>query len=84
MELLPAAPQEMLPQRRIGTTMKEDTNEILARIREGLRPPAQAECDEAMARWLFGERAEKMMRHGPWSFVLVKLLWQEGEEPWRS
>ena len=64
--------------------MNEGTKEILAQIREGLRPPTQTECDETMARWLFGQRADKMMRHAPWSFVLVKLLWQEGEEPWRS
>ena len=63
--------------------MNKGINEILAGIRQGLKPPSQAECDRAMARWLFGKRADKMMRYAPWSFVLVKLLWKEGEAPWQ-
>jgi hypothetical protein len=57
---------------------------LLAGIRTGLNPPTREEVDLATARWLFGENAEKMMRHAPWSFVLIKLMWQRGEEPWKN
>ncbi len=58
--------------------------QLLAEIKQGLNPPTRKELDQVTARWLFGERADKMMQHAPWSFVLVKLMWQEGEEPWTS
>jgi hypothetical protein len=36
------------------------------------------------AKWLFGKNAEKMMKYAPWSFVLLKLMWKKGEEPWEN
>jgi hypothetical protein len=57
---------------------------MLAEIKAGLRPPSKEELDAVTAQWLFGSYAEKMMRHAPWSFVLTKLMWQEGEGPWDS
>jgi uncharacterized protein YciU (UPF0263 family) len=56
--------------------------EMLAEIKAGLNPPSKEELDRVTARWLFGKHAEKMMRYAPWSFVLIKLLWKKGEEPW--
>ena len=56
--------------------------ELLDRIKAGLNPPSKEEIDRVTAQWLFGKSAEKMMRHAPWSFVLTKLMWQKGEEPW--
>lgn len=64
--------------------MNDRVNDILAGVQEDLKPPTQAECDQALARWLFGKRSGKMMRHAPWSFALLKLLWKEGEAPWQS
>jgi len=65
-------------------SMSEGVERILDENRRGLKPPTQEECDRVMARWLFGERAEKMMQYAPWSFALMKLMWKEGEEPWKS
>lgn len=62
--------------------MGKETQRILAEIKRGLKPPTKEECDRAMSRWLFGANAEKMMKYAPWSFVLVKLMWKKGEEPW--
>jgi hypothetical protein len=64
----------------VGIT--DHSRALLAEIKAGLRPPTREELDAVTARWLFGERADKMMRYAPWSFVLTKLMWQEGEEPW--
>jgi len=33
----------------------------------------------AVAKLLFGKRAEKMMAAAPWSFLLVKYLTREGK-----
>ena len=65
-------------------SMSEEAERLLEETRRGLMPPTQEECDRVMAKWLFGERAEKMMRYAPWSFALMKLMWKEGEEPWKS
>jgi nucleotide-binding universal stress UspA family protein len=64
--------------------MREADQRILERVRRGLEPPTREEFDRATAKWLFGSNAEKMMRHAPWSFVLMKLMWKKGEEPWQS
>ncbi|NLE43200.1 MAG: hypothetical protein GX620_00660 [Chloroflexi bacterium] len=64
--------------------MNKGTEEILAGIRAGLKPPTQAEIDEAMARWMFGKNAERIMAHAPWSLALIKLMWKKREEPWES
>ena len=62
------------------TTEKE--KRLLDGIRTGLRPPSTEELDQVTAKWLFGQAAEKMMRYAPWRFVLIKLMWEKGEEPW--
>jgi hypothetical protein len=56
--------------------------QILDDIKARLNPPTQEEIDRATAKWLFGENAERMMKYAPWSFVLTKLMWKKGEEPW--
>lgn len=58
--------------------------QMLAEIKSGLGPPTREELDRVTAKWLFGDYADKMMRHAPWSFVLTKLMWQKGEEPWEN
>lgn len=68
----------------MGNDMPEEVKRILAEIRAGLKPPTQAECDRVMAKWLFGQYAEKMMRYAPWSFALIKLMWKKGQEPWQN
>ncbi len=65
-------------------SMSKGVGRMLGESRRGLNPPTQEECDHVMAKWLFGERAEKMMQYAPWSFALMKLMWKEGEEPWKS
>ena len=64
--------------------MKESEKQILAEIKKGLNPPTIEELDKAKAKWLFGKRADKMLKHAPWSFVLSKLMWKKGEEPWEN
>jgi hypothetical protein len=64
--------------------MNERVKRILDEIKEGLNPPSPEELDRVKAKWLFGKRAEKMLKYAPWSFVLVKLMWKKGEEPWES
>ena len=58
--------------------------ELLGEIKAGLNPPSKEELDQVTAKWLFGKQADKMMRYAPWSFVLTKLMWQEGDEPWEG
>jgi hypothetical protein len=62
--------------------LTDNEKRMLAEIKAGLKPPSKEELDQVTAKWLFGAYAEKMMRHAPWSFVLTKLMWQKGEEPW--
>ncbi len=62
----------------------EAEKKMLADIKAGLKPPSKEELDQVTAKWLFGQNAEKMMRHAPWSFVLLKVMWKKGEEPWAS
>ncbi len=62
----------------------ERESQILAEIKARLNPPTQEELDTVTAKWLFGENAERMMKYAPWSFVLTKLMWKKGEEPWES
>jgi hypothetical protein len=62
--------------------LTDSEKKMLAEIKAGLNPPSKAEMDRVTAQWLFGENAEKMMRYAPWSFVLTKLMWKKGEEPW--
>jgi hypothetical protein len=62
--------------------LNDREKQMLAEIKAGLQPPSKEELDAVKARWLFGSYAERMMRHAPWSFVLTKLMWQKGEDPW--
>lgn len=64
--------------------LNDKEKELLDEIKAGLKPPSKEELDQVTARWLFGQQADKMMRYAPWSFVLTKLMWQKGEEPWES
>lgn len=58
--------------------------EILAEVRARLRPPTDHEFDEVAARWLFGKNGPRMLLYAPWSFLLTKLMWKKGEEPWAN
>ena len=64
--------------------MLEKDKKILEQVKQELRPPTKEEMDDVIARWMFGKHAEKMMRYAPWSFVLMKLMWKKGEEPWAN
>ncbi len=64
--------------------LSDNEKRLLDEIKAGLQPPSKEELDQVTARWLFGKQADKMMRHAPWSFVLTKLMWQVGEEPWEG
>ena len=63
--------------------MTNNETQILEQVKQGLQPPTKAEIDDVTARWLYGKNAEKMMKYAPWSFVLMKLMWKKGEEPWQ-
>jgi hypothetical protein len=62
----------------------ENEKRMLEEIKRGLKPPTDDEIDRVTAKWLFGKNAEKMMKYAPWSFVLLKLMWKKGEEPWEN
>lgn len=64
--------------------MRAETKRILDETKRGLKPPTKEECDRVMAGWLFGSNSEKLLEHAPWSFVLAKLMWKKGEEPWEK
>jgi len=64
--------------------MGKETQRILAEIKRGLKTPTKEEVDHAMAKWLFGSNADKIMEHAPWSFVLLRLMWKKGEEYWEE
>ena len=58
--------------------------QILKKVKRKLKPPSEEELNKVTARWLFGRKAEKMMKYAPWSFILIKLMWKKGEEPWEN
>jgi len=58
--------------------------QILQEVRERLNPPTDKEFDQVAARWLFGKNGPKMLAHAPWSFLLTKIMWKKGEEPWAN
>lgn len=62
----------------------ENDKKILDQVRQSLNPPTRQEMDDVTARWMFGKNAAKMMKYAPWSFVLMKLMWKKGEEPWAN
>lgn len=63
---------------------KESERLLLKQVKARLDPPTKDELNLAIAKLLFGKRAEKMLEHAPWSFLLTKLMWVKGEEPWES
>jgi len=64
--------------------LTENEKKNLDEIKSNLTPPSEEEFSQVLAKWLFGKNAEKMMRYAPWSFVLTKLMWKKGEEPWEN
>ncbi len=62
----------------------ENEKHMLGQLKERLDPPTNEELDQITAKWLFGKNAEKMLKFAPWSFLLLKLMWKKGEEPWES
>jgi len=64
--------------------LTDQEKKLLEKVKQGLKPPSAKEIDDVTARWLFGKNAEKMMKYAPWSFVLMKLMWKKGEEPWAN
>lgn len=64
--------------------MKEGIRKILEETKQGLNPPTDEELSKVTAKWLFGKYADKMLRYAPWSFILLKIMWKKGEEPWES
>lgn len=64
--------------------LTQEEKRMLEEIKARLNPPSKEELDGVTASWLFGRQAEKMMRHAPWSFVLTKVMWKKGEEPWET
>jgi hypothetical protein len=57
---------------------------MLEILKANLNPPTNEELNHITAKWLFGKNAEKMLKFAPWSFLLVKLMWKKGEEPWET
>jgi len=48
-------------------------------------PPTMEEVGKALGKTIFGNKYwEKMMANAPWSFLLIKMMWKEGEEPWEE
>jgi hypothetical protein len=64
--------------------LTEEEERMMAEVKANLKSPTKEEVDRVTAEWLFGKNAEKMMKYAPWSFVLLKLMWKKGEEPWRD
>ncbi len=64
--------------------MNEFESKRLEDIKKTLNPPTDDEVGRAQAKWLFGKKADKMLKYAPWSFVLTKLMWRKGEEPWKA
>jgi hypothetical protein len=64
--------------------MNPAEQKMIDEIKAGLKPPTEEEFNQVTAKWLFGRGAEKMMKYAPWSFVLMKLMWKKGEEPWEN
>jgi len=62
----------------------ENEQRILGQVEADLDPPTEEELNRITAKWLFGKNAEKMIEFAPWSFLLVKVMWKRGEEPWES
>lgn len=49
-----------------------------------LNPPSEEEFNRALAKRMFGKNAEEILKHAPWSFLIVKILWKKGEQPWEK
>jgi len=61
---------------------KEGVRRILEDVKRELKPPTDEEVNRELAKRMFGKSAEKMLKYAPWSFLLVKVMWKKGEEPW--
>lgn len=64
--------------------MKNGVKKILEETRRGLKPPTEEEVNKITAKWLFGKYADKMLKYAPWSYILLKIMWKKGEEPWED
>ncbi|NIM89417.1 MAG: hypothetical protein GTO17_00530 [Candidatus Aminicenantes bacterium] len=64
--------------------MKDGVKKILEKTKQGLKPPTDEEMNEVTGKWLFGKNANRMLQYAPWSFLLLKILWKKGEEPWKT
>lgn len=64
--------------------MAKFDEQYLDEVRGRLKLPTEAEYNKVTARWLFGKNGDLMLKHAPFSFVLTKLMWRKGEEPWAS
>ena len=64
--------------------MKEGVRKILEKTKQELKPSTDEEVNEVTAKWLFGKHAPKMLQYAPWSFILLKIMWKKGEEPWKT
>ena len=48
-------------------------------------PPTMEEVGKGIAKTIFGNRYwQQMLANAPWSFLLIKMMWKEGEEPWEE
>jgi hypothetical protein len=56
--------------------------QYLEEVKARLKPPTDEEYNEVTSRWLFGKHGDLMLKYAPFSFVLTKLMWRKGEEPW--
>jgi hypothetical protein len=57
---------------------------LLEQLKQRLNPPTEDELNHSIAQLLFGSNAERMLEHAPWSFLLTKVMWVEGNEPWKA
>ena len=48
-----------------------------------LKPPTMEEVGKAIGKIMFGNKYwARMLKHAPWSFLLIKAIWKKGEAPW--
>ena len=78
---MPAVPPGRDSSREVLVAASFDQH-VMEEVKARLVPPTETEYNEVTALWLFGKNAEKMLKYAPFSFVLMKLMWRKGEEPW--
>lgn len=64
--------------------VNEVDRRILENVKQELKPPTEEEVNRVVAKRMFGKTAEKLLKYAPWSFLLVKIMWKKGEEPWEK